>query len=243
MIIKHIIWICFFATFLFACSGESHPEKVDVTVEPENSINPKRAEQEVEMLEDPAPIEKGSSKEFSGFIKHYSEVYDTVINTSSLLLDRFTSEKSFKKSIKRKQEVFMRDSSMSVPVAHLWHYEYRDSAQLGNVLRNWFLEFGNNRSEIKPGINQKVASEAGVFIINEFSIDVIYVDCGYYDSFSWNDKTQSYRSSIVKENSTVFRVDCDGELIWEKFSLPEEEVEETEADNNTDEDVGEDQAP
>ncbi len=244
MVINKVIGCLVLSLLLSGCSSEgSHPEKVDVEVEPENHVNPKLAHREDSLLEDPGPIEKGANSGYIHFLSHYTEAYDTVFNSKSLLLDRFTSEKAVKKSIKRKQDVFLRDSSGITPMAHLWHYEYRDSAQLANVLRNWFFEFGDARSEIKLGVNTQVDSEPGIIIINEFEIDVLYVDCDHYASFSWNDKGQSYRNTLIKDNSTVFRIDCDGELIWEQFSLPEEEVEEAETNEHTDENVGENETP
>ena len=60
MVLKHVIVYLGMSLFVWGCSGESHPEKVNVKVEPENQINRKFTEKEVQLIEDPLPIESAT---------------------------------------------------------------------------------------------------------------------------------------------------------------------------------------
>lgn len=209
---------------LSACgSGSEKAHEVDIKVrEADAGFREVEADSDTIRLVDPKL--DPSLEDLAAFVAHYSDVYDSTRSAKMVLVERFGAQQKEKFSLLRKQELVLKnDTIMFQASIDIWTMEYRDSSQMSNVIRNWFMEFGSGRKEVSIGENTTVESFPLRAIINDRQIAIISVPCSPDTCYNRNAVIQNFSQLYKAENSTILDVDCNKNLRWLQFSLPEEE--------------------
>lgn len=180
-----------------------------------------------ESLDTAVIIDPKMSRDLAGltdFIELYRVAYDSVRSSKMILVERFGAVEKQKFGLKRKQAIILKnDTILFQPAIDIWTMNYRDSSQMSNVLRNWFMEFGSDRQEVSIGENSIVASFPIRAIINERQIAIISVPCAQDTCFDRRIILENFSQLYMEDESTVLDVDCNNNLRWLQFSLPKKE--------------------
>lgn len=205
---------------MLACSNpDSENSKKDVSTDHKHALSDQLLTDsvEIEILEPDVFLpEKGlsSSQIFKSILEHYSIAYHVQENSRLILPDRFSATEKIKFSLARKQEVVYQDSLKHIPVADLWYFEYDDTSRIKNVIRNWFLEYGDSRTELIEGESTFVKSKPSMIIIDPRKIVVLQTDCLAYNDFNWKKLYQSFYKAFKNSESKTIEVNCNGYLTW-----------------------------
>lgn len=167
----------------------------------------------LDQVDEPVLKEWSSANSLTGFYDHYAEAYDTLDRFGGILPDRFGARLKKKLCLTRR----VSDSTGTTPKVVLWEFEYTDSASIENVLRNWYLEFGNDRKVITPGSNDMVDSDALVTLISERKIYVLQHVCQTEAKSRLSVMKENFKRAFSSNAHTIFEVDCSGDLKWSKF--------------------------
>lgn len=202
--------------YLLSCGANDDGEEQVVHIKEVSSTDSTIFNQEVAII---AVAEPGlrnwpKSASITAFYDYYSAAYDSTERFGSILLDRFRSGSKQRLSLTRRAP----DSTGIVAKVVLWQFDYPDSASIGNVLRNWYLEFGHSRKVIVPGVDAEVDSEELLAFIKDRQIHVLQHLCESSVPFNIEDMKENFKRAFSKEAHTIFEVECGGKLQWLKYN-------------------------
>ena len=172
------------------------------TIQPDTTIN-------VNYVDTSSIIVKMDS-----LVSGVANLYEKVAVESSFVLDRFGNKSSKIIRLKRKYPIQIDSVTQSYPEVSLRYFEYADTTQIKNVLKNWYHSFGNDRIELIENINlsnvnsdqiEVYRSENQMFVINNL--------CLNYNNIIELLKSE-FISVSLNDWEKLFVVNCEGELIW-----------------------------
>ena len=143
-----------------------------------------------------------------------ANLYEKVAVENSFVLDRF-GNKSFKIiRLKRRYPIQIDSATQSYPEVSFRYFEYSDTTQIKNVLKNWYHSFGEDRIEIVETINLfNVNSDQIEVYRSENQLFVINSSCLNYNNIIELLKSE-FKSVSLNNWEKLFVVNCEGELIW-----------------------------
>lgn len=229
-----LIYIALIALMTACGSGTEKANEVDIKVR-DGDAGFREKESNPDTIRYADPKQDPSIDNLEAFVELYSTMYDSARASRMILVERFGALQKQKFGLRRKQSIVLKnDTILFQPSIDVWTMEYRDSSQMTNVIRNWFMEFGSGRKEVTVGVDTPVESFPMHAIINERQIAIISVPCSPDTCFNRKAVIENFSQLYKDDKSTILDVDCHNNLRWLQFSLPkEEEIQDSTANKNT----------
>ncbi|HLP13678.1 MAG TPA: hypothetical protein VK177_17225 [Flavobacteriales bacterium] len=147
---------------------------------------------------------------------NYAEIHPENVRVE--VLDRFTCEKKFIFHLKKKMPVKYGKVENVFPVANFHAYVYADSAQCANALNNWYNCFGNDCSQVTPGVSTTIKTTPGFYIINQNTILCLDYALEHSEN-NWQVLINHMRKLFETSQTTFIVIKPHGKLTWEKSSF------------------------
>lgn len=145
------------------------------------------------------------------YLANYNELKNAV--DAYHVLDRFTSEKSYKIYLEKKCSIHYGDVKDIFPLAQIRLYVYADSAQCANAINNWYNCFGKNCDQIQNEISTTIKSTPGFYIIDEKYILCLDYKLEHAEN-NWFEMIKNLELLFKTKKSTIIQVKPHGKLVW-----------------------------
>ena len=205
---------------LMSCGGQEDKEE-DSTEDVARTDTADSADTVVEevmpVMMEPVALENSFSGDvfdrLDSLANHFLSAYDTLVSRKNILPERFGSERKRKITLRRKDQIMLSDSTQILPEANIWVFHFSDTTQMQLVTRNWFLEFGDSRTEIGVGEPASVSGDPMFVVMGETDLIVLQTSCKSFESFSWEPLENSFKA-VYNQGLHALRLDCSGRLEW-----------------------------
>jgi len=205
-------YLLFSLLILYSC-GSKKEQKIEL-VSMDDLMGDSTEQIETQVDEVPNDTIPVLSTKIAKLIYALQPTYDTAFTNKVHIFDRFGYNSSYKMAFVGKKEVPYGKSTMVVPKADLFVYNFSDSVKLNNAFYNWLDCFGSDCQEVKLNEDIKAVKTPPSFtLVYDTTIVILEYPCEHIQN-DW----KSFKDSLVKKygNDYRYRIDvgCGGPLKW-----------------------------
>ena len=197
---------------LYSC-GSKKEQKIEL-VSMDDLMGDSTEQTETQVDEAPSDTIPVLSTKIGKLIYALQPDYDTTFTDKTHIFDRFGYNSSYKMEFVGKNEVSYGKSTMVVPKADLFVYNFSDSVKLNNAFYNWLDCFGSDCQAVKLKEDVKAVKTPPSFtLVYDTTIVILEYPCEHVQN-NW----KSFKDSVIDKYGKNYRyridVGCGGPLKW-----------------------------